>query len=472
MPAIEFPPGFVWGTATSAFQIEGAAREDGRGESIWDRFAATRGAVRDGTSGDVACDHYHRYAEDVGIMRELGAGAYRFSIAWPRVIPGGRGAVNARGLDFYSRLVDCLLEARITPYVTLYHWDLPQPLQDEGGWASRATAEAFARFADVVSRRLGDRVKHWITHNEPWCASHLGYRTGLHAPGLRDGAASLRARHHLLLSHGWAVPLVRANSPEAEVGITLNLTHAVPASSSQEDHEACRAFDGGLNRWFLDALHRGSYPLDVVDDYARLGHLPAAGLASFVLDGDMWEISRPIDFVGVNYYNRTVVRSDAIPEAMNRPRTVHLAPESEWTQMGWEVYPDGLFQILVRVHEDYRPTALLVTENGASYGTGPDASGRIRDVSRQRYLHDHFLAARRAIDRGVPLRGYFVWSLLDNFEWDWGYSQRFGLVWVDYETQRRTLKDSALWFRGVVTDNAVPEADPAPPLDRSPQASA
>jgi beta-glucosidase len=461
MTAIQFPPGFVWGTATSAFQIEGATREDGRGESIWDRFARTPGAVRDGSDGDVACDHYHRYAEDVGIMSELGVGAYRFSVAWPRVIPGGRGEVNARGLDFYSRLVDRLLEARITPYVTLYHWDLPQVLEDEGGWANRGTAEAFTRFADVVTRHLGDRVKRWITHNEPWCASHLGYRIGLHAPGLRDGAAALRACHHFLVSHGWTVPIVRANAPGAEVGITLNLTHAVPASSSEEDYDACRALDGGLNRWFLDPLHRGHYPADAVEDYARRGHLPA-GLSSFVREGDMRDIARPIDFVGVNYYNRAVVRSEVIPEASNRPRTVHLAPEREWTDMGWEVYPHGLFQVLMRVHLEYGPAALLVTENGASYGTPPDAAGRVRDAARQRYLHEHLLASRRAIAEGVPLRGYFAWSLLDNFEWDRGYSQRFGLVWVDYPTQRRTLKDSASWFRSVVTENALPPS-PNPP---------
>jgi beta-glucosidase len=466
MSAIQFPSGFVWGTATSAFQVEGATHVDGRSESIWDRFASTPGAVRDGSNGDVACDHYHRYNADVGVMKQLGARAYRFSIAWPRVIPRGRGAPNARGLDFYSRLVDRLLEEKITPYVTLYHWDLPQVLQDEGGWSERATAEAFSVYTDVVTRCLGDRVKHWITHNEPWCASHLGYRTGLHAPGLRDGSAAVRASHHLLLSHGWALPIVRANSPGAEVGITLNLTQAVPASNSEEDHEACRALDGSLNRWFLEPLYRGQYPADVVLDLVRAGELPPDRLRSLVREGDMRTIAQTTDFLGVNYYNRAVVRSQAIPEKKNRPRTVHLAPESEWTDMGWEVYPDGLFQVLVRLHLDYSPPALLVTENGASYGQGPDASGRIRDVLRQRYLHDHLLATRRAIDAGAPVRGYFAWSLMDNFEWDRGYTQRFGLVWVDYETQERTLKDSALWYRSVVTENAMPDAG-AQPLTRS-----
>jgi beta-glucosidase len=457
MTLLQFPPGFVWGTATSAFQIEGATSEDGRGESIWDRFAARPGAIRDGSSPSEACDHYHRYAEDVALMERLGAGAYRFSVAWPRVVPEGRGPVNRKGLDFYARLVDRLLEAGVTPYVTLYHWDLPQALEDEGGWAHRATAEAFVRYADVVTRHLGDRVKFWITHNEPWCASQLGYRIGLHAPARRDGAAALAASHHLLLSHGWAVPVVRANAPGAEVGITLNMTHAVPASESEEDREACRALDGNLNRWYLDALYRGHYPADAVEDAERLGHLPRAGLSSLVRSGDLREIRRPTDFLGINYYARTVVRSEAIPEAMNLPRRVHLAPESAWTDMGWEVYPHGLYQVLARVHLEYGPAAILVTENGASYGQGPDEKGRVRDVARQRYLHEHFVAMHRALSAGVPLRGYFAWSLLDNFEWDRGTGQRFGLVWVDYATQRRTIKDSGHWFRSVAIENAVPD---------------
>ena len=455
MPTIQFPKDFVWGTATSAFQIEGAVGEDGRSESIWDRFARQPGAVQDGTNGDVACDHYHRYADDVRMMQELGVGAYRFSVAWPRVLPAGRGAVNPKGLDFYSRLVDQLLERRITPYVTLYHWDLPQVLQDHGGWAQRETAEAYLQLADVVSRHLGDRVKHWITHNEPWCASHLGYRTGMHAPGLRDWAGAIKACHHFLLSHGWAVPVIRSNAPGAEVGITLNMTHAVPASTSAEDLDACRHFDGGLNRWFLDPLYRGAYPADIVEDYLRLGHMPGGDLASFVREGDMRDIGRYTDFLGINYYSRAVIRSDAIPEERNRRRHVHVAPQSEWTDMGWEVYPHGLFQVLMRVQLEYSPPALYVTENGASYGQGPDASGRIHDSKRLGYFRDHFLATKAAIDAGASVRGYFAWSFMDNFEWDRGYSQRFGLVWVDYETQKRTLKDSAIWFRRVVSENGL-----------------
>jgi beta-glucosidase len=450
-----FPPNFVWGSATSAYQIEGGAHEDGRGESIWDRFARTPSKVEDGSNGDVACDHYHRWKTDLALMRDLNLNAYRFSIAWPRILPNGRGLENAHGLDFYDRLVDGLLERRIEPYATLYHWDLPQALQDEGGWANRATAEAFAAYADIVSRRLGDRVKRWITHNEPWCTSVLGYQTGRHAPGLRDGAIALAASHHLLLSHGWAVPLLRANSPGAEVGITLNLTPTLPASPSAEDYEAYRHQDGHCNRWFLDPLYRAQYPADMIADYIDRGHISARGFG-VVRPGDMRAIAVPCDFLGVNYYNRTVARSDRIPEEKNHRRTVFLTPESEWTEMGWEVYPEGLFQILTRVTFEYGVPKMYVTENGASYSQGPDRDGRVADVKRVRFVRDHLLAAKRAIDAGVPLAGYFVWSLLDNFEWERGYTQRFGITWVDYETQARIPKDCAHWYKRVIADNAVP----------------
>jgi beta-glucosidase len=450
-----FPQGFVWGAATSAYQIEGAAKEDGRGESIWDRFAKSDSRIEDGSSGDVACDHYHRWQEDVALMKKLGIAAYRFSVAWPRVFPSGRPPLNERGLAFYERLVDGLLDRGIVPYATLYHWDLPQALQEEGGWANRSTAQVFVEYADIVSRRLGDRVKHWITHNEPWCASLLGYQVGRHAPGLRDWPAALAGSHHLLLSHGLAVPVLRSNSPAAQIGITLNLSPVVPASHSAEDLDACRYQDGYINRWFLDPLYRAQYPSDMVADYLRLGHLASNGLA-FVRDGDLDLVAAQTDFLGVNYYNRTVIRSDRIPEAQNRPRTVSLAPESEWTDMGWEVYPDGMFETLLRVHLEYRPPRIYVTENGASYAQKPDERGRVADAKRVRFLRDHLLAARRAMDSGVPLAGYFVWSLLDNFEWERGYTQRFGITWVDYETQQRIPKDCALWYSQVIAQNAVP----------------
>jgi beta-glucosidase len=453
-----FPNNFIWGTATSSYQIEGAANEDGRGESIWDRFSKTPGKVNDGSNGDVACDHYHRYREDIALMKDLGVKAYRFSIAWPRILPNGRGEVVAKGLDFYDKVVDALLEAGIEPFVTLYHWDLPQVLQDEGGWANRTTALAFAEYARIVAARLGDRVKKWITHNEPWCASLLSHQIGIHAPGIKDYRTALSASHHLLLSHGMAVPIVRECSKGAEVGITLNLTPTVPASRSAHDIDFARHYDGYFNRWFLDPLYGRHYPADMIADYIEGGYLPREGLTD-VLPGDLKIIATPCDFLGVNYYNRSVVRSKSIPEEENLPRTEHLAPREEWTEMGWEVYPDGLRQILSRVHLEYGPAKLYVTENGASYSDGPDANGRVNDEKRRRFLRDHFIAARRAMDAGAPLAGYFVWSLLDNFEWERGYTQRFGIVWVDYTTQQRIPKDSALWYKRVITEGAVDDAE-------------
>ena len=458
MTRVTFPPDFVWGAATSSFQIEGATREEGRGESIWDRFAATPGTVEDGSNGDVACDHYHRWPEDVALMKRLGLAAYRFSIAWPRVIPAGRGAVNARGLDFYSRLVDGLLENGITPFVTLFHWDLPQALQDEGGWAVRSTAEAFAHYVDVVARRLGDRVKHWITHNEPWCSGMLSHQVGRHAPGLKDWRLALAASHHLLLSHGLAVAVVRAARKDAEVGITLNLSPAVAASPSDADRDACRHFDGYMNRWFLDPVFGRGYPKDMLADYAAAGHIPRDGVPECLV-GDLDIIAAKTDFLGVNYYNRTILRSDRVGEKDNLPRSVFLAPESEWTTMGWEVYPDGLRQTLERVHADYRPARIFITENGASYADVSNGDGIVHDPQRLRFVRDHLLSARRAMEAGVPLAGYFVWSLLDNFEWDRGYTKRFGITYVDYATQRRTFKDSALWYRKVIAEKGVESPD-------------
>ena len=447
----EFPPDFIWGAATSSYQIEGAAHEGGRSESIWDRFSYTPGKIKDGSSGDIACDHYHRWRDDIALMRDLGLHAYRFSIAWPRILAEGRGRVNQAGLDFYSSLVDGLLEVGITPYATLYHWDLPQVLQDEGGWPARATAEAFAEYGDVVSRHLGDRVKHWITHNEPWCASMLGYWKGEHAPGKHDLPAALAASHHLLLSHGLAVQVLRRNCPDAEVGITLNFEPTLPASASLADREAARHHDGWFNRWFIDPLFGRGYPGDIVADYRLTGKLPAGELP-WLQPGDLEAIAAPLDFLGVNYYARNVARAD-VPPHENLPPTVHKAPPSEWTDIGWEVYPDGLYQLLMRLTFEYQVPKLLITENGAAYNEGPDDRGRVHDERRRLYLRDHFRAAHRALQAGAPLAGYFVWSLMDNFEWAWGYTQRFGIVWVDYETQERIPKDSALWYKQVIADN-------------------
>jgi len=452
--ALRFPDGFVWGSATSAYQIEGSTRADGRRESIWDRFCATPGRIEDGSSGEVACDHYRRWREDVALMKELGFRGYRFSIAWPRVVPTGRGAVNAAGLDFYSRLVDELLAQGIEPLPTLFHWDLPQDLQDGGGWARRATAEAFVEYADVVSRHLGDRVKRWITHNEPWCISFYSHQIGRHAPGLQDWPTALAVAHHVLLSHGWAVPVLRRNSPGAEVGITLNFEPAVPASPSGPDRDAARQSDGSFNRWFLDPVFGRGYPGDVVADHARAGRLPSPTLP-FNQEGDLEVIAEPLDFLGVNYYTRRVIRNADVPEERNAPRAVFVAPESEWTAMGWEVSPEEFYHLLCRIHFEYRPAKLYVTENGASYDDEISVDGQVHDERRVRYLREHLMAAHRAIAAGVPLAGYFVWSLLDNFEWDRGYSKRFGIVRVDYETQERTLKDSARYLKKVMESNTV-----------------
>jgi beta-glucosidase len=442
---ITFPRGFIWGVATSAYQIEGAWNKDGKGESIWDRFSHTPGKIAHGDTGDVGCDHYHRWREDMALIKELGLHAYRFSISWPRLLTEGRGRVNPAGLDFYSRLVDALLEAAIEPFVTLYHWDLPQALQDQGGWPARATAEAFVEYADLAARKLGDRVKHWITFNEPYVSAMVGYLEGRHAPGHSDLNEALAAAHHLLLAHGWAVPFIRRNSPRTQVGITLNLSGQTPASPSAADRAAAWQQDGIKSRWFLDPLSARGYPADIVQHY---GHP-----MDFVQAGDLEAMAAPLDFLGVNYYTRGVVRSSVVAEAENAPRTVF--PNPERTEMGWEVYPEGLYELLGRVHFDYRFPALYVTENGAAYPDqiGPD--GQVDDPSRVAFLREHLAAAARAIAAGVPLRGYFAWSLMDNFEWAHGYSKRFGLIYVDYPTQRRVLKTSAHWYRQVIAANAV-----------------
>jgi beta-glucosidase len=449
-----FPDDFVWGAATSAYQIEGAVREDGRGESIWDRFAAEPGRISDGSDASVACDHYRRSDEDLDILQWLGVRAYRFSIAWPRVLPNGRGSVNTRGLDFYDRLVDKLLARGIEPFVTLNHWDLPVALHDAGGWPSRETVGPFVTYAEVVMERLGDRVRRVCTHNEPWCISTLGYGKGEHAPGERSWPRALAASHHLLLSHGLAVKAIRAIAPKAQVGIVLNLVPTVPASSSEADRDAARAFDGSFNRWFLDPLYGRGYPRDVIADHMRAGDITNL---DFIHDGDLRAIATPTDYLGVNYYSRAVMRSTTVPEQENLPPSVVVS--NDQTDMGWEVAPDGLLTILRRVHADYAPPRMYITENGAAYGTAPDESGRVRDVSRQRYLWTHFAAAHQAIAEGIPLSGYFLWSLLDNFEWAYGYSKRFGLFWVDYETQTRLAKDSAHLCRRIIRDNALTELE-------------
>jgi beta-glucosidase len=433
-----FPAEFVWGAATASYQVEGATLEDGRGESIWDRFCRTPEKVRNGDTGDIACDHYHRYAEDVSLMRRLGLGGYRFSIAWPRILPKGRGPVNPRGLDFYDRMVDELLANGIEPYATLYHWDLPQALEDAGGWPNRATVDAYLEYADATVRRLGDRVRHWITHNEPWVAAWMGYGSGEHAPGRTETAAALSAGHHLLLSHGSAVEVIRSSCRDARVGITLNLAPVHPASESEEDQAAAWLADGRHNRWFLDPVFRGAYPEDLMAEVSAL--LPE------IEADDLRAISAPIDFLGVNYYNRQIVAAN--PET---GRPVHVRPErGSFTDMDWEVYPDAFHELLTRLQRDYAPARIFVTENGAAYDDVRIHDGSILDPERQDYLERHLRACGHAIRDGVPLAGYFYWSLLDNFEWAWGYQKRFGLVYVDYPTQQRIPKSSFDWYRGFI----------------------
>jgi beta-glucosidase len=436
-----FPREFAWGVATSSYQIEGAVDEDGRGESIWDRFVATPGKVHNGDSAAVAADHYHRFREDVALMRELGVRAYRFSVAWPRIMPSGTGRVNSTGLDFYDRLVDELLAHDIEPFLTLYHWDLPQALEDAGGWKSRNTAEAFGQYAEALVQRLGDRVSKWMTHNEPWCTAWLGYGNGEHAPGRAEGAAgAVPVAHHVLLSHGLATQAIRALAPAAQVGIALNLFPTYVGDDRPETHAAARRMDGQNNRWFLDPIFRGSYPSDLED---LIRYLPQTA------QDDLKTASVPIDFLGVNYYHRDVYAAD------QNGQPVHISMDgAEQTDMGWEVYPDGLHALLTRLRDEYSPSAIYITENGAAYSDAPGPDGTVQDIRRREYVEQHLNAALRSMQDGVPLRGYFLWSLLDNFEWAHGYSKRFGITYVDYTTLRRVPKHSAYWYRDFIADQA------------------
>ncbi len=443
-----FPDGFIWGAATASYQIEGAVHEDGRGESIWDRFSHTSGKVVNGDTGDIACDHYHRWPDDIALMRELGVGAYRFSTAWPRIIPAGRGAPNEQGLAFYDRLVDGLLENGITPWVTLYHWDLPQVLEDQNGWVNRATADAFAEYVDVVTRRLGDRVKDWITLNEPWCSSFLGYFNGHHAPGRTEPRIWLETVHTLLFGHGKATEIVRRNVPNARVGITLNLSQTYPAGETEADQAAARRWDGFFNRWFLDPLYGRGYPEDM---QALYGTTVPQGPPS-----DFDTMAAKTDFLGLNYYNPTFIRDDPGGNMLG-VQSVHV--EGEYTEMDWLVYPQGLYDLMQRVARDYPTGPLYVTENGAAYPDLAPVDGRVRDPERTRYYALHLDACRRAIADGVPLAGYFAWSLMDNFEWAFGYTRRFGITHVDYDTQVRTIKDSGRYYSAVARQNRLAEPD-------------
>ncbi len=452
--AIRFPSDFRWGVATASYQIEGAVAEDGRTPSIWDTFSRVPGAVANGDTGDQACDHYHRWLDDVALMADLGVAAYRFSVAWPRVRPDG-GAPNSAGLAFYDRLVDELLARDIEPWLTLYHWDLPQTLEDAGGWTVRDTAERFVDYAVTTHDALGDRVAVWSTHNEPWCAAFLGYSAGIHAPGRREGAAGLRAAHHLLLGHGLATSELRARGADT-VGITLNLTVADPADPDDPaDVDAARRVDALQNRVFLDPITKAEYPQDLLDDTEHLGW------TDVVRDGDLQAIAAPIDVLGVNYYHGDAVtartgdgRTGSSPFVGSQVSTT--IRDLPLTAMGWEVQPEGLTRLLLRLHEEHPDLPLAVTENGAAYDdvVGPD--GTVDDPDRLAYIADHLRAVHAAREAGADVRGYFAWSLLDNFEWAEGYAKRFGLVHVDYASQRRTPKASARWYAEVCRTGIVP----------------
>lgn len=434
-----FPNDFVWGTATSSYQIEGGGLDYGRGECIWHRFSHTEGKVRNGDTGDIACDHIHRYKEDVGLMQQLGLDAYRFSTAWARVLPEGKGAVNQQGIDFYDKLINTLLEANLTPYLTLYHWDLPQALQDEGGWENPDSVQWFADYAALIADKFGDRVKNWITHNEPFVVSMVGNYQGRHAPGKQDPVAAYTVAHHVLLSHGAAVPIIREHSEGAEVGITLDQNYSVPHTSSHEDRMAARRFASWHNEWFLEPVFRGTYPADLVQ------YLEPKGYFANI---DLNEISGacvPLDFLGINYYTRNIVFHKDNHDLLD----VDFAKNdsADYTQMGWEVYPDGLLHTLMYLHNAYYPPKIFITENGCAYEDTEPQDGIVEDPKRTEYYQIHLDAIEKAIELGVPVAGYFAWSFMDNFEWGYGYYQRFGLHYVNFETLERTPKQSALYYR-------------------------
>lgn len=440
-----FPDTFTWGTATASYQIEGGAHEEGRGESIWDRFARQPGKVYKQQNGEIACDHFHRYPEDVGLMADLGIKSYRFSFAWPRLFPE-EGKFNPDGLEFYKRLLDELEAKGITPSATIYHWDLPTWLQDKGGWTNRETVDHFVIYAKTLFEAFGSRIQSWITHNEPWCAAILGYAFGVHAPGHTDWNEALIASHHLLLSHGKVVELYRSMGLNGEIGITLNLSPTIPASDDPKDVAAAERSDGFANRWFLDPIFKGNYPEDMVTLYKnRFGPL------YFMKEGDLDTISVPIDFLGINYYSHNIVENDEKNDILG---SGVISETENVTDMGWGIHPESLYHLLTRIKTDYTDIPLYITENGAAF-RDEWKDGKVEDHERIKYLHDHFAAAHQFIEEGGNLQGYYVWSLMDNFEWSFGYSKRFGIIYVDYETLERTPKESYRWYQKVIQDNGI-----------------
>lgn len=432
-----FPPDFVWGAATAAYQIEGAWNLDGKGESIWDRFSHTPGKVINNDNGDVACDHYHRYRDDVRLMRQLGINAYRFSIAWSRVIPNGIGAVNEKGIDFYDRLVDALLEENIEPNATLYHWDLPQALQDKGGWGNRDIVGQFADYAALMGKRLGDRIKYWATLNEPWVIAFMGHRSGEHAPGFKDEALSIQVSHHLLVAHGAGIDALRATVRDVKAGVVINLWPSETLHNTEQELQIAHDQWQKDNAWFLDPIFKGSYPADVLEKYGAC--------APKILPGDMAQIARNIDWWGINYYARHMIGADG------------PLPESEYTEMGWEVHAPGMERMLVRLNNEYQLPPTYITENGAAFADVVE-DDYVYDPRRVNYIETHLAALANAIEHGVDVRGYFVWSLLDNFEWAWGYGKRFGIIYIDFETQQRIWKESAKWYGDHIRAQALQPA--------------
>ena len=434
---------FTWGVSTSSYQIEGAGNEDGRGQSIWDTFCKVPGKVVNFDNGDMACDHYHRYKEDLDLMKWMGVKAYRFSVAWPRVIPDGVGRVNEMGLDFYDRLIDSLLEREIAPWLTMYHWDLPEALQLRGGWNNREIVEWFGEYSEVLTSRFGDRVKNWMTLNEPLCSAWLGHLYGDMAPGIKDLQTALNVSHNLLMSHGLACQVIRSNVSEANVGIVINVTPAVPATDSQEDGNAAQLADGFDNRWFLDPVFGRSYPADVID---------ALGASPEIHSGDMKLIAQDLDFLGVNFYSRQTVAADQ----NSKPLPIRSVNREnvKRTAMNWEVHPQAFEEILLRISKEYSPKAIYITENGSAWNDEV-INGEIIDDERIDYLVRHLDAMRSARDRGAPILGYFAWSFLDNFEWAYGYEKRFGLIYVDYKTQKRTPKKSAFFYRQLLLNGTA-----------------
>jgi beta-glucosidase len=435
-----FPRDFTWGVATSAYQIEGAWNEDGKGESIWDRFSHTPGKVMNGDTGDTACDHYHRYAEDVALMKKLGVKAYRFSVSWPRVLPKGKGAVNNAGLDFYKRLVNKLLQAEIEPWICLHHWDLPQAIQNEGGWTNPDSIQYYADYAELLAHELGDNIKRWIIFNEPRCIAWLGYLTGIHAPGRKDVQLAVKVSHHLMLAQGKTIQTLRDSDRSFHVGTVVDLNAVHPISDSQKDREAAHKHDQFWNRWFVDPLFKGGYP-PLAEE---IGLKPT--------EDDMNLIKQPVDFLGVNYYTRTIISYD---NSVPLTRAKGVQKKTPATEMGWEIYPNGMYEVLMRFRTEYGNPLLYVTENGVAFEDNVTGNGEVQDDDRIAYLRDHMTSAYQALREGVNLKGYFIWTLMDNFEWAEGYSKYFGLVHTDRQSLKRTPKKSFHWYKNVIADNGI-----------------